>query len=167
MKLSIRRVIIIGLVWMIPIIGSAHWLPRSETFVGGVGPGCTLSYVASVYGQPAEKRWFNSDGMRGVTYVYSPYFSITGRVWHTYQTPEGDLPVVGYSLTTSFLATPSGLTVGIPITTVTGMYGTASQVITNRNGEKVYIYDMSPMESMVFTVNSQKVITKIYYGTDW
>ena len=47
----------------------AHWLPKSELFVGGVGPGCTLEYVASVYGQPKEKRWFNSDGVRGVTYI--------------------------------------------------------------------------------------------------
>lgn len=44
-------------------------MPKSELFVGGVGPGCTLEYVASVYGQPKEKRWFNSDGVR-VLHIY-------------------------------------------------------------------------------------------------
>ena len=66
----------ICLVYSFSNICLAHWLPKSELFVGGVGPGCTLEYVASVYGQPKEKRWFNSDGVRGVTYIYSPYFSI-------------------------------------------------------------------------------------------
>lgn len=56
----------ICLVYSFSNICLAHWLPKSELFVGGVGPGCTLEYVASVYGQPKEKRWFNSDGVRGV-----------------------------------------------------------------------------------------------------
>lgn len=59
----------ICLVYSFSNICLAHWLPKSELFVGGVGPGCTLEYVASVYGQPKEKRWFNSDGVRGVTYI--------------------------------------------------------------------------------------------------
>lgn len=120
---------------------SAHWLPKSELFVGGIGPGCTLEYVASVYGQPKEKRWFNSDGVRGVTYIYSPYFSITGRTGSRDPRPESELIVVGYTLKNNSLSTQSGLTVGIPYETVAGMYGTVKKEYDSYRNKFYYSYD--------------------------
>lgn len=96
----------------------AHWLPKSELFVGGVGPGCTLGYVTSVYGEPMEKRWFNVEQVRGVSYIYNANFSITGRTFNTDPRAEKDLIVVGYSLKNNSLSTSAGLTVGIPYMTV-------------------------------------------------
>ena len=111
----------------------AHWMPESETFVGGVGPGCTLGYVKSIYGEPQQKKWFNGDGIRGVAYIYGPLFSITGRTWNNDPRPENDLIVVGYSLKANNLSTPSGITVGIPYSTVSGMYG-YEPLTTSYNG---------------------------------
>lgn len=47
-------------------------LSLSEAYIGGVGPNCTLGYVKSIYGGTQSKRWFNTDGIRGVAYYYSP-----------------------------------------------------------------------------------------------
>lgn len=151
----------------------AHWLPKSELFVGGVGPGCTLEYVSSVYGQPKEKRWFNSDGVRGVTYVYSPYFSITGRTGSRDPRPEGQLIVVGYTLKNNSLSTPSGLTVGIPYATVAGMYGAVKKEYDSYNNRTYYSYDWTDENChyfqpvISFYVDKNNVITEIYVGTDW
>lgn len=154
------------LLCIIPSVTFAHWLPKSETFIGGVGPGCTMGYVASVYGQPAQKKWFNGDGIRGVSYIYSPYFSITSRAGSNDPRPEAETIVVGYSLRNNSLSTPSGLTVGIPYATVKGMYGKADS-ISNWNGRKGYNYRFPPMGCMTFYVDSNEIITEIYYGTDW
>lgn len=62
-KIIFSKIMIIFFsLFIMPDCCLAHWLPKSELFVGGVGPGCTLEYVASVYGQPKEKKWFNSYG---------------------------------------------------------------------------------------------------------
>lgn len=146
---------------------------KSELFVGGVGPGCTLEYVASVYGQPKEKRWFNSDGVRGVTYIYSPYFSITGRTGSRDPRPESELIVVGYTLKNNSLSTQSGLTVGIPYKTVAGMYGTVKKEYDSYRNKFYYSYDWDDEKRyyfqpvMCFFVDKNNIITEIYVGTDW
>ncbi|MCH4188650.1 MAG: hypothetical protein LKF74_08235 [Megasphaera sp.] len=144
----------------------AHWLPESETFVGGVGYGCTLEYVKSIYGEPSNKRWFNTDGVRGVTYSYGPLFSVTGRTWDKDQKPEGELTVTGYTLKANNLATPSGLTVGIPYETVANMYGSVPKW-TSHDGRTGYIYEFNHLREMIFYVNSNGIINEIVFGTDW
>lgn len=143
----------------------AHWMPESETYVGGVGPGCTLSYVKSIYGEPDHKSWFNSDGVRGVTYEYGSKFRITGRTGSNDSRAEDDLIVCGYDLKANNLATPSGITVGVPYKTVAGMYGSGAQL---KSGGKVgYSYDFSDMREMSLYVNSDGIIVEIYVGTDF
>ena len=136
----------ICLVYSFSNICLAHWLPKSELFVGGVGPGCTLEYVASVYGQPKEKRWFNSDGVRGVTYIYSPYFSITGRTGSRDPGPESELIVVGYTLKNNSLSTDR-----------------KSTRLNSSHDEKRHYFQ--PV--MCFFVDKNNIITEIYVGTDW
>ena len=149
----------------IPMSCFAHWLPQSEMYVGGVGINCTLGYVKSVYGQPAEKKWFNFDGIRGVTYIYSPTFSITGRTGNMDRRAEDELLVVGFNLKEGSLATPSGITVGMPIETVFGMYGRVPKT-TSHDGRHEYIYSVGFRE-MAFYVNGSENITEIRVGTDW
>lgn len=143
----------------------AHWLPESELYVGGVGAGCTMEYVQSVYGQPKEKMWFNSDGVRGVSYIYSDTFCVFARVGADDPTPEGDLPVCGFDLKEGSMATPSGITVGIPYITVAGMFGRVDEE-KEYDGRSRYDYPIG-MRTMSFYVDKYGVIEEIYLGTDF
>ena len=58
----------------------AHSLPDTEAYVGGIGPGCTLGYVKSIYGEPTNAKRFTSDGVRVATYWYGDGFRVIGRV---------------------------------------------------------------------------------------
>lgn len=144
----------------------AHWMPREEMYVGGVGAGCTLGYVTSVYGEPKGKRWFNTDGVRGVTYIYSETFSITGRTGRDDPRQEAELVVVGFSLKDNSLATPNGLTVGIPYATVSGMFGSVDK--HTYDGRTFYSYDApNSAVEMTFYVDARGIITEIYEGTEF
>jgi len=164
----LRRIfLVLGLaILMFQSIAFAHWMPREEMYVGGVGAGCTLGYVKSIYGEPKEKRWFNSDGVRGVTYKYSNTFSVTGRTGNQDPRAEDDLIVVGFSLKDSSLSTPSGLTVGIPYETVAGMFGRVKK--STYNGRISYSYPApKSLLEMTFYVDSKGIIVEIYEGTDF
>ena len=167
MKKLYRIIFICFLIFSFPLVSLAHWMPISESFVGGVGPGCTLGYVKSVYGEPVDKKWFNTDGVRGVGYIYSENFRITGRTWYKDTRPEDDLIVVGYTLTNNSLSTESGLTVGIPYSTVAGMYG-YGQKFVNKEGRVSYIYAFpNSATSMSFRINSDDIVDEIYVGTEF
>lgn len=167
MTLLRRIILVLGLLILLcQGIVFAHWMPREEMYVGGVGAGCTLGYVKSVYGEPKEKRWFNSDGVRGVTYKYSEMFSITGRTGNQDSRAEEDLLVVGFSLKDNSLATPSGLTVGIPYETVVGMFGRVEKSTFGGRTSYSYAAPKSPIE-MTFYVDSKGIITEIYEGTEF
>ena len=162
-----KIILIIGLAVLLgQSVAFAHWMPREEMYVGGVGAGCTLGYVKSVYGEPKEKWWFNSDGVRGVTYKYSDTFSVTGRTGNQDSRAEDDLMVVGFSLKDSSLATPSGLTVGIPYETVAGMFGRVEKSTIRGRISYSYPAPKSPIE-ITFYVDGKGIITEIYEGTEF
>jgi len=142
----------------------AHWMPTSETYVGGVGYGCTMGYVKSIYGEPAQKEWFNSDGMRGVWYIYSPTFRVVGRAGNVDTRSENDLTVVGYDSKANNLSTPSGITVGISYDTVAGMYG-REPLSRSYDGKMQHIYKFGDMQEMIFYVDDTNIITEIRFGT--
>ena len=147
-------------------IAFAHWMPKEEMYVGGVGAGCSLGYVKSVYGEPIEKRWFNSDGVRGVTYIYSDAFSITGRTGNIDPREEDDLIVVGFSLKDNSLATPHGLTVGILYETVEGMFGSVEK--STYNGRTFYAYEApNSAVELTFYVDDRGIVTEIHEGTEF
>ena len=72
----ILKQIVLLLLTMLSILFSAtsfaHTMPESEMFLRGIGPKTTLAQVKTVYGEPASKDEFKGEGVRVVTYVYSP-----------------------------------------------------------------------------------------------
>ncbi len=162
-----RILIILSLLLLTcPVPALAHWMPRSEMYVGGVGAGCTMGYVKSVYGEPKEKRWFDTDGVRGVTYRYSDTFSVTGRTGSTDPREEEELEVVGFSLKEDSLATPSGLTVGIPYETVAALFGPGEE--SRLGGRLSYSYTArNQAVELTFYVDDQGIVTELYEGTEF
>ncbi len=145
----------------------AHTMTRDEMYVGGVGRGCSLGYVASVYGEPADKKEFRGDGIRSVTYIYSPTFSITAVGGARDVQPESDLRVNGFSCKDAYLKTPSGLAVRMPYSAVVVKFGEATMTKVDEDGRKMYIYDVyHGIQEMVFYVDANEVITEIRAGTE-
>ena len=107
MPRKLMLTLVLSLFFALPCF--AHSYPLSEAYIGGVGPNCTLGYVKSIYGEPKSKRWFNTDGVRGVAYYYSPSYQVTGRTWTKNAIPEDEFPVVGYTVKANNLSTPSAL----------------------------------------------------------
>lgn len=162
-----RMILVLGLVLLLcQSLVFAHWMPREEMYVGGIGAGCTLGYVKSVYGEPKEKKWFHSDGVRGVTYIYSDAFSVIGRTGGNDPREEDDLLVVSFSLKDNSLATPSGLTVGMPYETVAGMFGRVEKSTFYGRISYSYAVPKSPVE-LTFYVDDKDIITEIYEGTEF
>lgn len=145
---------------------ATQWFPESEMYIGGVGHGCTLEYVKSVYGEPKEKQWFYNDGVRGVRYVYKPTFSITATVKNDDPTPENKLQVTNVNTKASGPATPNGIMVGIPFQTVAGMYGMGEKMqYTDR---VFYYYKLKDTNrAMTFYVNQSGIITEMIYAEEW
>lgn len=106
-------------------------------------------------------------------HIYSPYFSITGRIGSRDPRPESELIVVGYTLKNNSLSTQSGLTVGILYATVTGMYGTVKKEYDSYSDKFYYSYDWDDEKrhyfqlAMSFFVNKNNIITEFHVGTDW
>ncbi len=143
----------------------AHSMPREEMYVGGVGAGCSLGYVSSIYGEPREKTEFRSDGVQVMTYVYSDTFSITGQTYAEDLCAEEDLMVVGFSLKDGSLSTPHGIAVGMPYEKAVELFGYG---VWFEAGDAVgYIYpaEGSAVE-LTFYVDRQGIITEIYEGTE-
>lgn len=155
--------LILSLCFALPCL--AHSYPLSEAYIGGVGPNCTMKYVQSIYGEPKSKKWTATDGIRSVTYYYSPLYQVTGRTWANHAIPEDEFPVVGYTVKANNLTTPSGITVGVPYSTVAKMYGPGQRYV--EKGRVKYIYSLPNQHEISFTVNKKGIITEIYLGTDF
>lgn len=150
----------------VPATCLAHWLPETEYVLGGIGYGCTMGYVRSIYGEPMQKKWFNNDGFRGVQYIYSRDFSVTARVADNDPMPEDDLPVKNVRSALNNICTPTGIAVGIPVTTLTGMYGKGEK--KDYSGRVFYYYKLeNTNRSMSFYINNAGFITEIIYAEEW
>ena len=133
-------------------------MPHSEWNVGGVGYGCTLGYVKSVYGEPQEKIILGvstNGSLRNVKYIYSPTFEI----WGVGTKAEEDLKVFGFKCTDSTLQTPSGFHVGMPYSALTKKYKSGKKIV--RKGRTFYQHDC-----LHFYVDEQEMITEIELITD-
>ena len=86
-----KRIVLL-LLTMLSILFSAtcfaHTMPESEMFLRGVGPKTTLAQVKAIYGEPAGKDEFKGEGVRVVTYVYSPLFKVFGRTYAEDTSPD-------------------------------------------------------------------------------
>ena len=154
----------------------ANSMPRSEMCIGGVGYGITLGHVKEMYGEPLNKETFTGDGVRGVTWVYDSYFSVTARTSARDTTPEENLTVVAFRLSYNFSPignpdlpkTPSGITVGMNYNDVVKLWGRGELI--DYDGRTGYFYVPSDSDipmTLTFYVNDADTITEIALGTDF
>ena len=138
-------------------------LGKEEYFIGGVGLGCTLEYVESVYGEPEDKEYrdFSEFGGRGhmqVTYIYSPTFRV--KAWGKTSEDEEEWTVSGFSCKDSSKTTPSGFHVGMPYTAVTQKYAPGKKKTNRRDGRTYYDHGLR------FYVDQKNIITEIALISD-
>lgn len=91
-------------------------VPASEASLGGITLGSPISYVRSVYGDPTETAWgkdrLNQDAK---SYRYGKGFFILERL---YDNTVAEL----MTSANNGIATPMGITVGVPKSTVDALY---------------------------------------------
>ena len=146
----------------------AHSMPREEMYIGGVGSGCTMGYVKSIYGEPQDMRYDTLGNILIVRYIYkngSTYFDVVGRALVDPEPVEADIKVVGFSVTDKYLSTPSGFKVGSSYDQIVAKYGPGEKLVNN--GETGYCYS-SPNTAVdiTFYVDEKNIITRIYEGTE-
>ena len=147
--------------------GFAHNMPESELFLQGIGPGTTLEQALGIYGEPAQKDEFKGDGVRVVTYIYSPLFKVFGRTGARDTTPSEKLKIVGYSLQDKNITTPSGFAVGMPYRAVAKKFGVGEK-FTDYDGRIGYIYSFNDgLRTLTFYIDKNDVITEIHMGTEF
>ena len=151
--------IVLFLLTMLSILFSAtsfaHTMPESEMFLRGIGPKTTLAQVKTVYGEPASKDEFKGEGVRVVTYVYSPLFKVFGRTYAEDTSPDEKLTVVGYMVKDKNITTPSGFSV-------------PGEKFKNYNGRIGYIYGFNnDVKTLTFYVDKEEKISEINLGTDF
>ncbi len=166
MELVKRIVLMLGCAFVLlcQAVAFAHSMPREELYAGGVGIGCTLGYVKSIYGEPEDERLYEGDGIRSVTYIYSPAFSITGRTGIEDDRDDEELTVVGFTLTDRSMATPSGIRVGMPYSAVRERFGGVEK-LKFYNGEEAYVYSIKAHEMCIYT-DEKDIIIKISAATE-
>ena len=145
----------------------AHTMPESEMFLRGVGPKTTLAQVKTVYGEPASKNEFKGEGVRVVTYVYSPLFKVFGRTYAEDTSPYEKLIVVGYMVKDKNITTPSGFSVGMPYQAVVKKFGPGEK-FKDYDGRIGYIYSFNNVvKTLTFYVDKEEKISEINLGTDF
>ena len=143
---------------------SYNSMPRTAMYIGGIGSGCTVGYVKSVYGEPADKDWFEGEGVRVVTLIYSDTFKVMARTSRSNPADEDDMIVSGFTCTAPSLQTPFSVSVGMPFTKVSGKFGPGRKS-TNQQGEEFHYYTSGGVE-MDFYVDKNGIIWKIHQGTE-
>ena len=130
-------------------------------------PKTTLAQVKTVYGEPASKDEFKGEGVRVVTYVYSPLFKVFGRTYAEDTSPDEKLTVVGYMVKDKNITTPSGFSVGMPYQAVVKKFGPGEK-FKNYNGRIGYIYGFNnDVKTLTFYVDKEDKISEINLGTDF
>ena len=137
----------------------AHTMPESEMFLRGIGPKTTLAQVKTVYGEPASKDEFKGEGVRIVTYVYSPLFKVFGRTYAEDTSPDEKLTVVGYMVKDKNITTP--------YQAVVKKFGPGEK-FKDYNGRIGYIYSFNNVvKTLTFYVDKEEKISEINLGTDF
>ena len=112
-------------------------IPYTQVLIGGVGPGSSMDYVKSIYGQPAST---NFDTPAEATYTYGNSFVLTANA-------STNTVYTVLSSGHNGLNTPAGVGVGMDASVITEKYGTCER-IGNVNGVTYYHYAMEPNPAM-------------------
>ena len=139
-------------------------MPRSAMYIGGVGSGCTVGYVKSIYGEPADEDWFEGEGVRVVTLLYSDAFKVMARTSLRNPVDEDEMIVCGFTCTDPSFKTPFGVGVGMPFSKVSDKFGPGGKT-TNHRGEVFHYYSAGAVETD-FYIDNNGIIRKIYQGTE-
>lgn len=141
----------------------AHTMTDEEMCIGGISLGCAMSYVESIYGMPQNKQWIEEREARRiikyVIYKYSPTFQVIGRAKKN-DDAEQDMFVDDVSISDNSLSTSSGITVGMPYSTVVETFGEGRKWSVP-DGKTAYSYRGHGHGTIDFRVNSDGIITDI------
>lgn len=92
-------------------------VPDSEASLGGITLGSSMSYVRSVYGAPTDR-------IPTKDFTHQDAFSnIYGNSFYVIEYPEDNSVEELYVTANNGLATPMGIAVGVPKSTVDKLYG--------------------------------------------
>ena len=111
-------------------------IPYTQVLIG-VGPGSSMDYVKSIYGQPASTHF---DTPAEATYTYGNSFVLTANA-------STNTVYTVLSSGHNGLNTPAGVGVGMDTSVITEKYGTCER-IGNVNGVTYYHYAMEPNPAM-------------------
>ena len=131
-------------------------VPASEASLGGIALGSPMSYVRSVYGEPTETAWGKDRlNQEAKSYRYGKGFFILERL---YDNTVEEL----MTSANNGIATPMGITVGVPQSTVDSLYsggrsGNGYTSYMTQNGALIRItYDRDVNGVMVVTSISMR-----------
>lgn len=97
-------------------------VPDNEAALGGITLGSSMSYVHSVYGAPTDR-------VPTKDYVHQEAFSnIYGNSFYVIEYPKDSTVEELYVTANNGIATPLGIAVGVPKSTVDKLYGEGSFV---------------------------------------
>lgn len=145
-------------------------MPRSEMYVGGVGPGCTMGYVQEIYGEPTSRETQSfAEGITVLTYNYENKLIVRALKSMGSSTLEADMDVYSVESYAPSLTTPSGFAVGMSYAAVTRRFGLGQ--VTPRgyinkplDGCTYYAYSAGP--EMIFAVDGHNIIRAIHVSVD-
>lgn len=113
-------------------------VPYDKVSIGGVGPGSSIGYVKSIYGEPSST---NYDTPTSATYEYGNSFVLTSN-------PKDSQTIYTvFSSAHNGLNTPDGVGVGMKESVLEEKYGPCER-IGNVDGVTYYHYAMDPNPSL-------------------
>ncbi len=146
----------------------AHFIPKEELRIGGIGLDCTLGYVKEIYGEPKEvvrketgKAGTKTGIIYYISYKYSDTFVVQGKLSERDSRGEEGARVVTIFIEDNSLCTPSGFTVGMPYAAVAEMFGEQPKITRQGITFHGYSPDRSGWSTINFHVDDAGTITAI------
>ncbi|GAA6390191.1 hypothetical protein [Megasphaera sp.] len=125
-------------------------LPVSEASLGGITLGSPMSYVKSIYGAPTERGWVRARFTNGTI------ANLYGKGFYIVEYPDKPKVLELYVNAHNGIATPMGIAVGVPKSTVDRLYGSS----TYSQG-KYYYYTRNAIAIMIVYGNDTNGVTVV------
>lgn len=138
-------------VLFLPVSSCFAAISTDQIAIGGIGPGCTTSYVENIYGTPASSQ--NITAYTGADYLEYNY---GGRFLIGFSTANSQ--TIYATCTADNLKTPAGVTVGMTADVLSSAYGTADHLY-NYNDKTLYEYSDGSGNTLSFDVQNFYIIS--------
>ena len=123
-------------------------VPDSEASLGGITLGSPMSYVRSIYGAPTDR-------VPTKDYIRQDAFSnIYGNSFYVIEYPKNSSVEELYVTANNGIATPLGITVGVPKSTVDTLYGEGRLW----NGAYLYLTDQGKRIEIKYEADAKGVM---------